>query len=69
MLDPTLRALFVAVIIAILKVLAERFGVPVSDDVLYAIAIAIIGWIFGNPAGKATAQTIVEVRRARIRPE
>lgn len=69
MLDPTLRALFVAVLVAIFKVVADRFGIPVDDAVLTSIAIVIIAWIFGQPAGHATAQAIQDYRQARARKE
>jgi len=68
MLDPTLRAAFVAIIAAGLKIAADRLGIPVDETVLTALAIAIIAWIFGNPAGTATAQAIHSARaRARAR--
>ena len=65
MLDPTLRAAFVAIVVVVLRFVFQYFNVPVSDEVLGALAVAIIAWIFGNPAGKATAQAIQDYRTAR----
>jgi hypothetical protein len=59
MLDPTLRALFVAVLIVILRFAFQFLGVPVDDAFLAALAAAIIAWILGNPAGSATARALV----------
>jgi hypothetical protein len=67
MLDPTLRALFVTVLIVILRYVFQALGVPVSDEILATLAAVIIAWIFGNPAGQATAQAIHSYRAARVR--
>jgi hypothetical protein len=58
MLDPTLRAAFVVVIAAALKIAADKIGIPLDDAVLTALAIAIVAWIFGSPIGSATANAI-----------
>jgi hypothetical protein len=68
MLDPTLRAVFVALLIVILRFVFIALGVPVSDEFLATLAAAIIAWILGNPAGTATARAIHEARaRARAK--
>ena len=66
MLDPTLRSLFVGLVMLILRYIFNALGVPVEDAVLTALAVAIIGWIIGNPAGSAAARAAV---RATSRPE
>ena len=66
MLDPTLRAAFVAIVVVALRFAFQYFNVPISDEVLGALAVAIIAWIFGNPAGSATAQAVHQYR-ARIK--
>ena len=66
MLDPTLRALFVGLLIVLLRAAFQALNVPVSDELLATLAAAIIAWILGNPAGSATAQA-VHVYQARAR--
>ena len=67
MLDPTLRALFVTVLIVILRFAFQALGIPVSDEILATLAAAIIAWIFGNPAGQATAKAIHTYRAGLTR--
>jgi hypothetical protein len=66
MLDPTLRAAFVVIIAAALKVGADAIGLPIDAGVLTALAIAIVAKIFGEPIGIRAAQAI-HVYRARLR--
>lgn len=58
MSDPTLRALFVGIVIVILRFVFQALNVPVEDAFLSALAIAIVGWILGNPAGSRVAQAL-----------
>lgn len=64
MLDPTLRALFVGLLIVVLRAAFQFLNVEVDDAFLTALATAIIAWILGNPAGSGTAAAI---HRARAR--
>lgn len=68
MLDPTLRAAFVVIVAAALKLGADAAGIPLDTATLTAIAIGIVAWIFGNPAGKSLALAI-NVRRNRNRAQ
>lgn len=58
MLDPTLRGAFVILFTFALRAGAHAAGIPLDDATLAAIAIGIVAWIFGNPAGSHTAQAI-----------
>jgi hypothetical protein len=60
-MTPTLKAAFVVIITAALKLAADALGLPLDEAVLTALAIAIVAKILGEPAGAATAQAI-EVR-------
>jgi hypothetical protein len=59
MLDPILRAAFVDLLILVFRYVFQALGVPVDDAFLFSLAIAITGWILGNPAGSATARALV----------
>ena len=66
MLDPTLRALFIALIIIVLRIVFHLIGVPVSDEILGTLALVIFGWIFGNEAAQRAELAFYNARsRAR----
>jgi hypothetical protein len=67
MLTPTLQAAFVVIIAAALAVGANAIGLPLSEEVLTALAIAIVAKIFGEPSGRTLAHAIVTARTNNTR--
>lgn len=58
MLDPILKSAFVAVVAALLTVGLKALGVEVSTEVVTAIAVGIVAWLLGVPAGEKTSASI-----------
>lgn len=58
MLDPILKSAFVAVVAALLTVGLKALGVEVSTEVVTAIAVGIVAWLLGVPAGEKASASI-----------
>lgn len=56
MLTPTVQSALVALIAYLLKLACDRFGIPLDEGVLTAIATAIVAYLLGVPAGERVAR-------------
>lgn len=56
MLDPVVQSALVALVAWLLTLAFEYFGIPVSKEVVGALAVAIISWLLGVPAGLRVAE-------------
>jgi len=51
MLDPVVQSALVALLAAGLNWVCVHFGIPISPEVLTAVAVGIIAWILGLAGG------------------
>lgn len=62
MLEPTVQAALVVLIAFLLDLAAKAIGVPLSTEVLAALAAAIVAWLLGVPAGRHVSNRLRGVR-------
>lgn len=58
MLDPVVQSALVVLVAFLLDQLAKLAGIPLSTEVLSALAAAIVAWLLGIPAGSRVSQGI-----------
>jgi len=51
MLPAVVKSALVVLIAFLLKLLCDWIGIPISEEMLTALAVALVAWILGEPAG------------------
>ena len=58
MLDPVAQSALVVLVAYLLNLLCKAVGIPLSTEVLSAVAAAIVAWLLALPLGAFMAQGI-----------
>lgn len=58
MFTPAVQAALVTLIAAALAWVCTHFGIPISLEVLTAVAVGLVAWLLGVPAGERAARSL-----------
>jgi hypothetical protein len=62
MLEPTVQSALVVLVAFLLDWVAKHLGIPLSTEVLGALAAAIVAWLLGTASGTRVANRMRGVK-------